>query len=442
MNRGIDIAREQAEQDGTEYKVGAMTPVCLAAIPVLDRMKYLPDGELQYGVEDFMDCATRAPINILAAKFTYHYQNGMLPENKRWLEDHGYVQNGRVDFSDRFIAILSNTTRDGNSFKAPLQAIHEKGLIPKPMLPRTSDMTFVEYHDRTRITQHMLSLGEEFAARFKINYYQIPRSTIRIQLNIDQIEVGGHAWPVPQKNVFGPTDEPINHAFDLIQPEYFAFDNYLDGDNDFVKRLTPDYRFYDYGYQIILTSETDNPEIASKQTFLAFLLSIFGLQRLLRTYTAPAATSTAPVIPAQNAPETTPEPKPIQTPSSRLYDLAFASQGQDLSRSAPNERGCAESLSRLINQIDPGFPVLISTAAMMPYLRKRYREVTMPEPGDIAIFPTNGGVTGHCGVWGKNHVMSNNSSTGKFEANYTHPAWLAAAKQRGLKNYFFRMVEH
>jgi hypothetical protein len=40
-------------------------------------------------------------------------------------------------------------------------------------------------------------------------------------------------------------------------------------------------------------------------------------------------------------------------------------------------------------------------------------------------------------VWGKNHVMSNTSATGKWIANYTFNAWKAAAKQRGLPIYYF-----
>lgn len=445
MNRGIDLAREQAEQDGTEWKFGAAARICLAAIPLIVREKYQPIGELQFGKEDYMDCATRAPINILAAKFTYRYRlQQFLAENRQWLEDNGYVKaNIRneldIDFSDRFIAILSGTTREGNSFKSPLETIRKCGLIPKEMLPHVG-MTFDEYHDKACITTRMFDLGKEFARRFTINYEQV--SDIKSALNLDEIEVGGFAWPPEVNGVFGRIDTPMNHAFKVIAPEYTAFDNYTDQDGDFLKKLAADYKFYPYGYRVMLTAETGDPVIAQKQSIIALILQFLGLRRLAESLKPVTATSSAPVIPVQNAPETTPELKPIQSPSSRLYDLAFASQGQDLSKNAPNERGCAESLSRLINQIDPGFPILISTAAMMPYLRKRYREVTVPEPGDIAIFPTTNGVTGHCGVWGKNHVMSNTSATGKFEANYSFPDWLAVAKRRGLPNYFFRMVEH
>jgi hypothetical protein len=441
-NYGIDLERERAEQDGSEWKFGATSPQCLAAIPLLDRMKYQPPGEYQFGVEDFMDCATRAPINILAAKFTFrHRRMQFLHENGLWLEQNGYVQNGYVDFSDRFTAILSGTTPQGNSFKAPLESIRKDGLIPKWMLPRDASMNFNRYHNRADITPAMIALGKEFARRFTINYEQV--TNIKGHLYTDEVEVGGFAWPPERNGIFGRSEEPMNHAFKVIEPEYLAFDNYKDSNDDFYKNLSPDYKFYDYGYRVILSAETADPVIAQKQGIIAMLFELLGLSRYLKSL-QPAAEP--PVIQPKPPEIPTPTPKPVPTPtpsitplSQRLYDVAFASQGMDLSRSAPNEQGCAESLSRLINQVDPGFPIMLSTASMMPALRKRYREVTQPEQGDIAIFPTVGPITGHCGVWGRNHVLNNNSANGKWSASYTLAGWLKAAKNRGLKNYFFRM---
>ncbi|AVT83657.1 hypothetical protein RPYSC3_47970 [Rhodopseudomonas palustris] len=134
---------------------------------------------------------------------------------------------------------------------------------------------------------------------------------------------------------------------------------------------------------------------------------------------------------------------PSMTPREKLYKAAYDSQHKDLTTIAPNDYGCAESLSRVIQKVLPSFPVYTATAALYPRLLadRRFVVVTDPEPGDIAIFPTEGAVVGHCGVWGKTTVMSNTSKTGKFEANYTHASWLAEAAKRGLKNHFLRLVE-
>lgn len=71
MNRGIDLEREAQEQKGDEWQFGAASQPCIAAIPESEREKYLPIGQLQFGLEDFMSCATIGPINILEAKFTW-----------------------------------------------------------------------------------------------------------------------------------------------------------------------------------------------------------------------------------------------------------------------------------------------------------------------------------------------------------------------------------
>jgi len=67
----FDLERERAEQNGTEFIFGALSEPCLAYIPESERETYLPQGELQKGIEDFMDCATRSPLNILETKFNW-----------------------------------------------------------------------------------------------------------------------------------------------------------------------------------------------------------------------------------------------------------------------------------------------------------------------------------------------------------------------------------
>ena len=57
---GLDLKRERLELRGDEHRFGAKSPVCIAAINIGSRRLYLPEGEVQRGKEDFMDCVTRA----------------------------------------------------------------------------------------------------------------------------------------------------------------------------------------------------------------------------------------------------------------------------------------------------------------------------------------------------------------------------------------------
>jgi hypothetical protein len=159
---------------------------------------------------------------------------------------------------------------------------------------------------------------------------------------------------------------------------------------------------------------------------------------------------TQTVIPAQTTQEPAPAPQPPETPltppaplltRTRLYNAAVARIHTDASPQdrANDEFGCAESLSHVIRDVIPDFPIYLATAQLLPALRKHlgFIEVAEPQMGCVSIFATVGPSVGHCGVWGKTHVMSNTSATGKWEANYTHAAWYAAAKKRGLAVHHF-----
>lgn len=167
------------------------------------------------------------------------------------------------------------------------------------------------------------------------------------------------------------------------------------------------------------------------------------MQRLIELLKQMVAALIAQKPPAISPNPTTPpmSPKPAQTPSVTLYDVAYASIGKDLSKRAPPDRGCAESLSRIIAQVVPGFPILLSTIDLKAALRThpRFKHTEGYKPGTIAIAPTFGTKIGHCWVMGKKDAMSNDSSTGLFSANYTNAGVAAAAKKRGLKLFYFEL---
>lgn len=285
-NYGIDIQKEKQEQDGTEYKFGAFSTPCLAQIPRKERVKYNPLGELQNIGEEKSGCVTRGYLNNLARKFTYLLRTGkLLPINEQFFRKNGYVviypdgQEG-IDFSDAFIEIKSGTTRQGNSMKAPAQAIHEWGLIPKKMLPQLE--SFDEHYDPKRITKEMENLGKSFITRFPIGYDQVRRVHLDTSLEEESVGCAGYAWPNPINGVYPRVDLPYTHFFDVFDLKYQAFDNYLDEgrENDFIKTLAPDYDLYEYGYRIYIVKQNDINDIKTigeAYSWLKWLFSILGI---------------------------------------------------------------------------------------------------------------------------------------------------------------------
>ena len=266
MSRGYWHEKELADRSETDWIFGGLSQPGIVSIPLAEREQWLPIGEVQNQGEEKYWCATASPINALAALFSYHYAHNMHPENKKWLEDNGYVQNGRVDFSDAFNAILSGTTRQGNSLIAPLQSIHSDGCVPKFRLPQL--YTWDETYDPKRISTALKDLGLEFSRRFTVNYERVSEVHVADVLKDDMVGVALYGWSEPINGVYPRTSEPLNHAVLFFKPRYFAFDNYNDEGRvgDFIKQLAPDYDLNDTAYRVFISKE--DPNATAKQLSL------------------------------------------------------------------------------------------------------------------------------------------------------------------------------
>lgn len=263
INPNFNLERELAERTPADWTFGALSEPSLVTIPESERLAYLPVGELQFDAKvDFTDCASRSPVNHLESLFTYHYHHAMKPENKAWMEAKGYLQNGMVTFSDRFIAVLSGTTHQGNSLKSPVDAIYSKGLIPKSLLPKEDWMGWDDYYNLAAITPALIDLGKEFLKHFTINYEQVAQINFEEVLKDDMLGVAGFAWNPPIDGVYHSSSTFFNHAFLVYSlPKYQVYDNYLDNNTqgDFTKNLAPDYTLYDYGYRVYISAEAVAP---------------------------------------------------------------------------------------------------------------------------------------------------------------------------------------
>lgn len=125
--------------------------------------------------------------------------------------------------------------------------------------------------------------------------------------------------------------------------------------------------------------------------------------------------------------------QPVTVSSSqKLYDLSFSLIGKHLSLddSVPHEFGCAQALSKVL--LLAGYPIpkggISGTIAMNNWLAKNFTEVSTPQMGDVIISLTNGNIHGHCGVNGKDAIMSNDSLTGNWQPYWSLAGWLNSYK--------------
>lgn len=179
---------------------------------------------------------------------------------------------------------------------------------------------------------------------------------------------------------------------------------------------------------------------------LALLKSLFPPKTTPAPEPAPIP-APAPVIP----PPPAPDPGAARV---RLYEYAVKALGTDASPNdlAPDEYGCAETVSNIAHRAFLDFPdEILSTTTLYQKLLKhpKFDGVNAEErlPGDIIISPTGYGKTGkipngHVGIISKNGIFSNSSASGRFMENYTLSTWNARyQKQGGYPVLFFRRVE-
>lgn len=135
---------------------------------------------------------------------------------------------------------------------------------------------------------------------------------------------------------------------------------------------------------------------------------------------------------------------------SLIYACAKSKVGQDLTRLADNDVGCAETVSRIVQAVDPSYLpwIVTGTASLFDLLyqdTKHWRLVPHfdAKPGDIILSPTgkgNGTIkNGHTGIVGKTCILSNNSATGRLDTHLTLEQWNATfGKKGGFPIYYFR----
>lgn len=141
------------------------------ANPSGDWSDFLPSEERQRKNFDTMACVSFSALNVLEAQMNLKLAS--LPEDlKNWLAANGYVEGGKVNFSDRYVAKLSGTTRTGNSLVNVWDTIRKHGLVPENDWKFDGSFDWVGYY--AEVPAMVLAKGQEFLKRFSVMYEWIP----------------------------------------------------------------------------------------------------------------------------------------------------------------------------------------------------------------------------------------------------------------------------
>ena len=146
---------------------------------------YLPEEESQFQLVDratfdTQGCVTESGTNDIETLITRLRTKGLLPAtHEAFLKNGGYInpQSGKVNFSDRFTAKMSGTTRAGNYLGAVWESMRDlHGLLPESDLPfpDMSDLPGPE-NEATRWERYYADISQAHQAKAKkfLDYFKI-----------------------------------------------------------------------------------------------------------------------------------------------------------------------------------------------------------------------------------------------------------------------------
>lgn len=168
-NRGVIISKLLP----TDWRAGGETGITYQEVQSDGQWGvYLPKGERQANASfDYYACVTFSALNcieiLMNRKMVYREFS---VDNLKWLQANGYIdEEGKFNFSDRFTAKMSGTTKYGNYLGAVGDSIRNDGLVPEADWKTSNDLdTWEKYY--SEIPQEIKDKGIEFAKRFLVQY--------------------------------------------------------------------------------------------------------------------------------------------------------------------------------------------------------------------------------------------------------------------------------
>jgi len=219
-------------------------------MPGGDWTKYLPQNENQ--AKDHFDtynCVAFSACNAIEIYFTYLIKNKKISNlNYEWLISNGYIENGKINFSDRFVGKNAGTSiPEGNTGSRVANAIYDDGLVPEHVWPFEAGMDEEDYY--CKIPINIIILGLEFKKRFKINFESFFVKDIKEALKYSTVQVYVNAWYSKNGVYYNPT-KSVNHAVARYKnTTKQIYDHY----DPFTKTLTSDYYYFPSGYKYSVT---------------------------------------------------------------------------------------------------------------------------------------------------------------------------------------------
>lgn len=196
-------------------------------------------------------CESYGQIDQLEAQLNYQLANNHITgEFLSFLQTAGYITNGKVKLSERYLVVLSNTTLEGNTDAHVMAALLLYGLVPDSVYPFPSQQRIPPF-DRTAYftppSAQIIALGQRFLDFVEIDHKEADKSVAGLKAALDEAPVKitiGIGTDYYNPNVIVPrTENAETHCVVITSIDEAAI-NIQDSLPPFTKRLALTYNLF------------------------------------------------------------------------------------------------------------------------------------------------------------------------------------------------------
>jgi len=224
-----------------------------------DWRPYLPSPEKQNSVNfDSFNCTSYAGLNAVEMQINKLLADGKI--SKRIIE--GYLDsNGKFNGADRFSAIISGNTKQGNYMVNVPEGFRKVGILPESLLPHEDNLTWEEYHTDPKLSLHK-EIASIFLNYFSVAYEWVPTDRESLKKHLKQAPI---VLLTPLCKGFF-TDTPVKTC-SLSVPSHAtvltcigAYNNIYDSYANYARQLSYDYPII-YAMKILITPKIINTKL-------------------------------------------------------------------------------------------------------------------------------------------------------------------------------------
>jgi hypothetical protein len=244
-----------------------------------DWSEYLPIEECQRGYYvETQACVSFSALNVLETLFKRKFHK-------------------EVNFSDRFLAKVSGTTKNGNTFTNVAEAIRKYGLVyEEDWSWNRATFTWDEFYlmPDTQVFQK----ANEWRQNYEVKYeWVIPLpEKLMDALKYAPLQIGVYAWDKKEGDIYLRTEKPQNHAVVLFGYEKGKYWKIFDTYSNYIKFLAWNFSFtgaikFSLNLKKPMTAKFENntllQEVEETGMFALYLdnkLYVDSLDKLLATW--------------------------------------------------------------------------------------------------------------------------------------------------------------